>query len=492
MNKDGSIIIADFQKGQAQSPYLGFDTMRGVDIFSTQGVARLSNKTSLRTNTFTGLIVAFCKDSQGNNYYLSTLDNISYLYMGTSLKSTFTGQAFDMIFYRNTVLVRHGTSISAVQTNVGGYPVYTDWQTGFNANYYSKMIVSKNDGNVYISNGLDIKRLSNFVFFFTPSAPTATLDTAIVLPSGYATTTMVELGSRLMVGTQTSNVFWSERQNSTEAVIFPYRIGVSAVNFDNPIVIGGKNLIQQMIAVNNLMYIIAGLKGELYVSNGTSYRYLKNIPFYNRDEAKLGAFFLPNAITINPKGNILVGSSFFNNGWTNEATQHGVYEININGNNEISMPFILSNGEITGNVLNIGFLAYKENDFLEIGWQFFNNYGLDEVAFFKYTDSAIIESQLYVVGSKLQPKTFQHMEIRFGKPLTEGQYVKVSYRKDSISPYTVIGTYNFATFGAETNIYAKASVQSTSLLQIKIEMGTEVSATITPDQNIDLLSVTLW
>lgn len=498
MDKNGVLTISDWQKGQAESPYLGFDTLRAVDITSTPGIAKISYKTEeLSGFSAIGLPVAFCYDTYGNNYQLvndSGSGNAVFYKNGANI-SSLAGTGWDMIYYKGYILIRHGTAISAYETTVAFPALFQAWKTGYSQTYYGKMLVSKNDGNVYIADGTTIKRLSNFVAGATSVAPTATDDTAISLITGYAAVTIAELGARLMVGTQTEGSF-TTRYGSREAVIFPYRIGVSATNFDNPVTITNANCIQQIIVSNNLMYITAGMKGNVYVSDGTSYRQVKTIPYAVKDESGLGLLLYPNAITIAGNGNLLIGTTSFTNGYFGDVTQHGVWEINLaTGKYETNLRYIMSNGNFTGNTqISIGFVFQDNTDRVYFGWGYGSDYGIDITNAYKYSGyTSTIESQVYVVGNKLTPKTFENVEILLGQPLTLGQGIRLSYRLSTSGDYTTIGTFDYATYGGVISIRDKALITNAQLLQVKIEMTTQSSTIgITPNQNIELMSVTLW
>lgn len=499
MDKNGVLTISDFQKGQADSPYLGFDTIRAVDITSTPGVAKIAYRTQEATDfTAVGLPVAYTYDNYGNYYQLvadTGSGNALFYKNGTSV-SSLSGRGWDMIFYKDYILIRHGSVISAYETTTTSPTLFQGWKSGYSQTYYGKMLVSKNDGNVYIADGTSIKRLSSFVAGAPSVAPTATADTAIQLISGYAATTIAELGSRLMVGTQTDNSIWITRYASQSATIFPYRIGVSATNFDNPVTISNANSIQQIIVSNNLMYITAGLKGNLYVSDGTSYRQVKTLPYAVKDESGLGMLLYPNAITIASNGNLLIGSSSFTNGYTGTVTQHGIWEVNLStGKYETNLRYIMSNGFYTGNTqISIGFVFQTNTDTVIFGWGYGSDYGIDTTSAFKYANyAATIETQLYVVGNRLNPKTFEHIEILLGQPLTTGQGIRVSYRLTTTGDYTTIGTWTATSTSGAISIRDKALITNAQTLQIKIEMTTQENTSgITPNQNIELLSVTFW
>lgn len=489
MYKDGVLTISDWQNGQANSPYLGFDTMRNVDITSSPGVVKISYRSLLNLST-SGLPVARVVAKNGDEYVLVDTGATSTLYKNGVSLTNVVGVARDMIEYKGYLIISAGSALHCYGTTTST-AYFSNWKTGLDSNNYLKMLVSKSDGNVYITNGANIKRISSFVAGSFAVAPTATLDTAISLPDGYYAVTMAELGSRLMVGTMNSNQ-WSLRSRSTEASIFPYRIGVSATAFDDPITISNESCIQQILSNNGLIYITAGAKGNIYASNGTQYNRIRTIPFANRDEFGIAISYYPNAININNRGNLLIGTSSEYGSSDNE--QHGIWEINLGtGKYEASLINTISTGNFYGTIV-IGFVRQEAQDTLFWGWQDGVSFGVNNTSIPKYTGyKAVIESPYYIVGSKLSPKKFEYLEILFGKPLTTEQGIKLWYRADTFSDYTLINTWDYSIVGGVISIRDKALMLQVQGAQIKIELTAFSDLGGIPAyDNVELLSVTFW
>ncbi len=492
MYKDGILTISDWQKGQADSPYLGFDTMRNIDITSCPGVAKISYRSILNLNT-SGLPVARVVAKNGDEYVLidqGGTPGTGILYKNGVFLTNVVGIGRDMVEYKGYLIISAGSALHCYGTTTAT-AYFSNWQTGLDGNNYLKILVSKSDGNVYITNGNNIKRISAFVAGTFAVAPTCTFDTAISLPDGYYATTHAELGSRLMVGTMNFNQ-WSLRSASTEASIFPYRIGVSATAFDDPITISNESCVQQILSNNGLIYITAGAKGNVYASNGTQYNRIRTIPFANRDEFGISMSYYPNAININNRGNLLIGTSSEYGSSTNE--QHGIYEINLGtGKYETNLINTISTGNFYGTIA-IGFVRQEAQDKLFWGWRDGASFGMDNTSIPKYTGyKAVIESPYYLLGNKQSPKQFEHVEILFGKPLTTEQGIKLYYRPDTISDYTLINTWDYSTVGGVFSIKDSATMSVLQSGQIKIELTafSDVGG-IPAYDNVELLSVTFW
>lgn len=498
MDKNGVLTISNFQKGQADSAYLGFDTMRNINITAMPGVAMVSQKAELQYST-SGIPVGRLYDSTGDTWVLCDTGSTSILLKNGVYYTDVVGQARDIIEYKDYVIISAGSALHCVKVG-GGSSYFSNWITGFDANSYLKMIVSKSDTFLYITNGVNIKRVSNFAHVSPSVAPTYTLDTSAILPFGYYAVTMTELGSKLMVGTQTTSRF-ETRTLSTSAVIFPYRIGSSSTNFEDPVTITNANCIHQMITSNNIVYFTAGNKGNVYITNGVTYSKVVTIPFNNRPSPGVSVDFYPNAIKVDTYGNLIIGTSNIYTGRKGD-TQYGIYEVNLGtGKYEINLKNTISNGLYSGTqgTFGIGFIDVANTDTYYWGWRTTtgggtSTYGVDYTNVNKCTGyTSVIETQLFVVGNKLTPKRFENIEFTFGIPLTLDQGIKAYYRTDTISDWNLLGTWDFATYGGQTSIRDTAYIPATPTLQIRLELNCTSSISLPYYlENIELLSVTIW
>jgi len=488
MYKDGVLTIADWQKAQANSPYVGFDTMRNVDITSTPGVLKAGLKPNLDLDTtgVPGIPVARVVSRNGDVYVLVAGTVNSVLYKNGVNITNVVGVGRDMVEYKGYLIISAGSALHCIGTSIST-AYFSNWQTGLDSANYLKMVVSKSDGNIYIANGVNIKRISAFVIGSFAVAPTCTFDTAITLPDGYYAITIAELGSRLMVGTSTATS-WFGRSLSQEASIFPYRIGVSATAFDDPITIANANCVQQIKVCNGIMYITAGDRGNLYISNGTKYTQVRTIPYFNGAGYYPEVTYYPNAISINRLGNLVIGISVNSNG-----DNGGIYEINItSGNYEVSQLNLLELPDgYSGGDTAVGFIQQDRGSLMYYGFQSVNTYGVYSVYQECYGNyEAVVESPLYIIGNKLNPKTFENVELTFGRPLVDAQGVKIYYRNSISGNWTLTGTFDFTTFGSVNTIRGKALIPTTSILQIKIALTADTTSLLVPSP--ELLTVTFW
>lgn len=493
MYKDGKLTISEWQKGQALSPFLGFATMRACEVFDNPGVLKIAKQTEsiLEYDNLQAMPVKYLKASTGDEFVLVstivTSPGNSALYKNGIVVTNFTGNpvVYDMVEYKGYIIVSFDAGLFAY--GISTLRITQNWKvlSGLFTGFYMKMLVGQDD-ILYITNGDKIASISSFVAGSAAADPTATLNTsALDLPDGQYAVTMCELGRLLLIGTQ-GGTNWSERGNQRVANIYPWdRVSAS---FEIPVQMQ-ENGIHAMLSVNNTVFVCAGTAGNIYVTDGTSYRKIARLPWSeNRNIANSIAYF-PNAITTNVNNNLLIGTSLY----SGSADQLGVYEIALTEGYPVCLKQIISTNAFTGNI-NIGLLdtSYQGSTF--IGWSEVANFGIDRTRTGSYVGfDSVVETALFRVGTSTDKKTFQHGEFILAKPLTFQQEIRISYRKDTESDYVVIGAYTFSNLGSKKSHLFTPHITDAENLQIKIELSQNEYTSPNPTNwDLELISISLW
>lgn len=493
MFKDGVLTISDWQKGMADSAYAGTSTIANCEVFDSPGILKMANGTTL-SQSLNGTPVQYIKYKNGDAFFITS--NGKAYKNGTEIQSGL-GNTWDCIFYKGSatddyLLVRHGTVISAYgPLNSINAEWFGNIVTGLDSSFYGKMIVSKNDNLLYITNGSNLQRIDTFTGGTPTIAPSATNSSAVVLPEGNFATTVSEIGPFLMVGTQYGSS-WSDRSSYKVANIFPFRVGSNATTYEDPISIN-ECAIQQMISDNNRLYVVAGTRGNVYMTDTSNYQKIKCIPWAKNRSFNQRVQFYPNAIAFNNNGNLLIGTtSLGNNTSSTNQVIHGVYEMQLTS----GYPIVFKNTISTGNFgasqpLSIGSIFSGADDSVVIGWQDGNSYGVDTTGFTAYTDfKSYFESQLYSVSWRNNPTRFERLQFRLATPFTENQQMRFSWRKNVSEDYQTIGTVDDSNTSDDKcvgNIQAK--IANAENVQIKIEMTQPI--TQLAGENIELIQVLL-
>lgn len=493
MYKDNVLTIADWTKGMADSAYTGFSTVANMEVFETPGVLKITNRTlSKITTSLTGMPIAYVEDKYGNYYFL-TSDGKCYKNDGTVLQSSLANP-WDLVVYNDYLIVSNSTVLNAYgPLSSGGAQWFGNWKTGLNGSYYGKLLPAR-DGNLYIGNGEYVAKVSAFVAGAVGVAPTATFSTgAMLLPNDNAVTTMVEIGAYALIGTQALNGSWSTGTSGNVANLYLWDKSDT-----KPISLVGslnESAIQSMISIGNRAYFIAGTRGNLYVTDTTSFAKARRIPWNQNRLFGATMRCYPNAMSVNIQGNLLIGTSTLADayGSTASAVRHGVYEVALSKD----YPTVFKQQISTGNYgqtqnLKIGFVFGGTGTTI-IGWQDGSAYGMDTTDFQLYANSvATAETQLFYIATRLNRKTFQHLEFLLGKPLTVGQEITLSYRKNLTDSYTAWKSYTYTNLGSVISHTDKAALDEIELLQIKIQLTQPATAESLFGTNIELFKLTIW
>ena len=486
MDKNGRVVVSNWWDGMAKYPLLGHGLLRNVDVLTNPGVVSIAQDSALDF-TPNGIIVAEVKES-GNIWSLSDNGSASVLYKNGTAVETGLAQGRDMILFGDYLLITHGANVGAYGplSSVSAAFFSALSGTGIDSTYNGKILFGQDD-IVYITNGNSIASLT-FSASGTPGvAPTATWNaSALDLPAGHRATTLAELGRYLMIGTQTGASFAGL---STEGRVYPWDRTSSSVNL--PVLLN-EDRVHQMCSHANRLYILAGSKGNLYVTDTTNYQRIKKIPFttYN-NAATLKA--LPNAMKMSVDGKLLIGTSTSTDNFPGSTSKHGVWEIDVmDPKYPISLKYTISTGNIGADQpLYIGSIIMVDQQRARISWQDGSSFGVDELQVEPYASyGGVIESQLFQVGRQNHKKTFEHVEFTLSEPLVSGQGVRIKYRKNLSDSFTTIGTWDFATYGGILSFEDKALIADAEFIQLRTELNQDSGTS--SEKNVNLIRVELW
>ena len=329
------------------------------------------------------------------------------------------------------------------------------------------MINSKNDNKLY--GGADkyvfsLDEASGQTYAPATAASYTWTSQALDLPSSYRVKCLAELGDYLMIGTwQGTNIYDLEI-----ADIFPW--DRSSSSFIKPVQLN-ENGINAMLTIGNVLYVLAGIGGTIYKTDGINVYPIAQIP--NSISDLSGGKYLetyPGAI-INYKGRLFFGIS---GGGTNAIDGMGVWSLKETSKGTIlNLEHVISSGNYgASNVLKIGSLLKMSRDELLAGWRDSSNYGIDLTTNTSYVTSyaGYFESPLYQVGTILKPRTFSQLDLQLVKELAANEGVIVKYRVNLTDSFTTIGTYDFTALGAVISHNAACKIPACEFIQISCSL----------------------
>lgn len=491
MYKNGVLTISDWQNGMAKHPIYGFGRLKNVEVFENLGIAKLKNRAIDSGASYNALPSAEIYDIYGNTY---TLEGQTGLGTGRVLKNgteIITGltKVWDIKIYKDYLWVSYSSSLacygllnhSPQELTLSGIPTFNTVSSG-------QLLVGQDD-YLYRLSGNTVYKLE-----VTPAvagvAPTVTNSATLDLKDGQYGVCMEEYGTYLAIGT-TSSSSYSTRNNFPGARLYLWNRQAGTLGnpglADLPVVFN-ENGVNSIIQYQNRLYISAGSNGNIYVSDGTNYSSITQIPYTKSGMYYPNTVYL-NSMSISPRGTLLVGVSG-EEGQESKlfATSPGIYEIDLNNKNQTS--YFIAPSVTAGNNIGIGFINSKTSQVLRYGYQDSSTYGVALTETVMYTNyGGVIESPLVKVGVFNNKKTFERIEFYLSSPLVSGQNIRISYRLNDTDSYTTLGTWGFDTIGAKVSWEDKAPIANAEFVQLKIELDQATSTNY--GSNINLVAVTL-
>ena len=474
------LVINQWTKGIGSSSVTGMYDMRNVDIASRPGKLILNYKTAKKSGTtITDLpkwfaydtinAAIYCLDRSGD-LYRSTDDGDTWTKLNVQSTSQAAGNG--LAIWKGYLFVARNSKLDVF----GALPAAgatLSWQSlTTDAGWHPLFVGLRNV--LYIGNGNKVAMIeekAGQTFDPSNSATYTFTSNALDLPSGYRIKCLQELRDKTYIGTFKSD---SNNPKARFADIFPWDGSSSSYNLPLQL---ARNGVNAMLNINNTLYIQAGDRAEWFVSNGLVVQDLGKLPQDLIYPGGDGGFFQYPAAVMQHKGSLFFGSGI-NFVTSNAYSPQGVFSFtgkSLNCENIISTGNDGTSGQVEiGCLLGLGTESYL------IGWGDSGTYGIDKILTStrcsSYSGYAI--SDLYQVGTKINPVSFRTCEIQLARPLTTGQGVRIKWRSNLTASFTTLHTMDFATYGATTGgEKGAASIDNVEMVQVKAELTSTDSTT---------------
>jgi len=478
------LIIKAPSEGIAPSPHLGFGNLQNIDIFSVPGVAKLNNILEKKSATTVDAQIKWIVKNPASPANLYALDSNGVVYTsansGTTwseLKNDLGGAGQGLAVWKDYLFVIEATVINTYGP-LSSSPNWLEFKTDLDTDgAWHPTLVSKLDGKLYIGAGRYVASLEevsgqNFAdgtgttYTWTPQH----LD----LPEDYKIKCLAEQGNNLMIGTwQGTNIY-----DNKIADIFPW--DGSSTTYGQPIQIA-ENGINAMLNIGGNLYILAGIEGIIYKSNGVQAWAIGQIPLEvaNIDGGKYLEPY-PGAI-MNFKGRLFFAVNSQN------VDGMGIYSLKeTSQGNILTLEHIISS-ETTGgtNPLIIGALLGITRDQFVAGWRDNTTYGIDllsKTSFAYGTDyKPFFDSPLYQVGTYINKRKFNSLEFTLAKELAVNEGVKIQYRVNLTDSWTTLGTYTTVKIGTGKISFYEDAIDIPECEQTQIRIALLGTSIATPE-----------
>lgn len=474
-----TISANELLQGMSDSMFLGVSKIVNLDLHSKKGAILISNDVSVETGSpNTGFVQLHAKDEvNGVDYYAdddgkifrrtagATWTRIDNIYSGNSGATSSKGLAVykDYLFF----LYNSGSTVRSDRLGpLSGSPTWSNNWGDFSTSSVSGKICSLSGQDDILYFGIN-----NNVASLTDATSAATINqSALDLPLGYKILSLEELGVNLVIGTLIGN----------RGDIFTWdRVSPS---FDLPT----KTVLKGIYGLKNKDNIIYGYGdtfGYVLQTNGTQSQKIKKLSVLTNEPKT--PFNLSQSCISEYDDGILFGlgkTAGQDNG------VNGLFYLK-NGAWQI---FTLTPGDGTNNHdLLIGTITNIGNNQWLVSWQYDSTYGFDVLSTSAYTTGygAYFESQMYNVGTRIQPRTFQSCKFEFTKPLTTGQGIKIEFRLNSEDIWTESDTFAYGdgtgsdrdNLGGITSFDFSPNIPKAEHVQFRISLTTSVNAGTTPE-----------
>lgn len=260
----------------------------------------------------------------------------------------------------------------------------------------------------------------------------------LALPQSESANWLEELGTNLLVGGNK---------------IYPWdRISVS---FSLPINTPERG-VSRMKNIGNIVYILAGNRGNIYYTLGSYVRFVKKIPDYISNNASTLTSTVITWGDIGARNGALV----FGVG-TTTAGNSGVYLLYPDGR-------LVQENTPSASSTNATVIIGAD-EYYVIGYAGGADAPSTTNRYASY--ETVVQSQLYRVADKTKKAKYSQVEVQIAKPASTG-HVRISWRPDENSTFTVIATYTCD--GVTTSFSTDVGLIDIENIQVQVEMDGDV------------------
>lgn len=441
------IIIQNDGRGIGASSYVGFEEIRNLNISDKPGVffanPRLDRATAdsgepTAVTAFIRWMTRGYRSSDGKTYYFA-IDENGQIYRTVPSTSDWVlvtgnsaGNGPGLAFWKDHLFAARKSYLETYD--------FSSWQTDWEAiddQQYQHPMLAGSDDILWGGAGRYIFKLQeNDGYTFGPgtSASYTFTKQALDLPSGYIVTCLAEFNEYLLIGTENLN-----DANTAEVFVWDR----TDPSFSKTIQINNSDRINWIEVYNNRVYIQAGNRGEIFVSDSTNAYLFAKMPASLIESYGGLAFYPDSSMIFNNK--LYFAPSADTGAGVSSAI--GVYSVDLN-TGVINIENTISTGESGENgILRITALIPKGSTDYYVAWQDDNtsDFGIDSLNVsgnVYYNSEAYFISQFFNVGTRQNKRTFISLYIQLIKDLTTGQSVTVYYRENKTDTWVSIATFN--------------------------------------------------
>lgn len=301
------------------------------------------------------------------------------------------------------------------------------------------------------------------------------------LPNFETATSIVEIGNSIIVGSKTNTLYpWNQVDPTPDSII---ELPETNTHY--------------MIAVNNMAYIFAGNKGNIYITNGSVASAVVSVPDYCAGISGTASTYIEPYFTWGG-ADYIRGRVYFSiqdQTSAKEGNCGGVWSFvptqNFFSGQDVGLSLRMENQNSYGTYDGLANVIVGNQNQSAVGVQYFSAwtsntsspvYGIDGSGTYPNT-TAIVESDGIPTGSMLDKKTFERIEYKVASPLLSGESITLNYRKDMTSAWTSCGT---VISDSALSGYCVSNFEFTQWLQIQVILTPNGTSTYSGNRLVDI------
>lgn len=253
------------------------------------------------------------------------------------------------------------------------------------------------------------------------------------IPTNDIVQSLAELGSNLLIGGQLNSVYPWDRIIHVQGSAG----NLSVLSFYSTPILVAENFISRMITVNTNTYIFAGVRGRIYVTNGSQASFFKKVP--DHISGTVEPYFQWGDVT-SIKNQLFFGVTCTTNAKVAINQYGGVWGIDLD-TTALRLAQKLSYAPLSTDpyagiasvllpIITTDPTLPPSGTGMYIGWDSgTSTYGVDQTSSTPYTGSqTTIDSDLIPIGTFNKPRDFTNIEYRLARPLVSGESITIKTR----------------------------------------------------------------
>lgn len=311
-------------------------------------------------------------------------------------------------------------------------------------------------------------------YFDPTSAGTYTFSSQAVAISAIEIAQCVaELGNLIIIaGTRNLLYPWDRiKTNCNYPVFIADTFGLVSMGAANGTAL--KLNLPRILTINTNAYIFMGVRGRIYITNGTQAQLYKKLP--DHLSGTIEPYYTWGGVGFN-KNQLYFGVIVTTNGAATNSNYGGLWAIDLD-TKALRIVNQLSYGSYAGFctlIIPLTGTATAGSGFY-VGWDSGSStYGMDISSGTSYTNyQSYIDTDNIPIGTLLKPTTSNNLEWKLATPLVSGEGIKISYRLKFSDSFTLI--WENTTVGAFSD-YQAVNFQNAQWVQFRIETKSTASS----------------